>query len=229
MVTRSRRRKQSQSSKSRRIKIVTVFERKRKRRKKAKRKDVPKVPRFEQDSKPLYHHKMSPPSPISPRIYKFPSSMGISPRLGSISVPVRDRLPQLTLNVKEDGKNHDFEKWKIKVNSQLYMLGSPKHTDDLPDCNLRDMFDQNVHSDDAARVVFRKKIMLDDHEEREDFDENEQNRLFQEWKKQVNRNMKRRYGLVNVDSCRDLNWRDMFDQGVLVDRAVVVARNLCAQ
>ncbi len=226
MVTRSRRRKQSQSSKLRKIKIGTVSERKRKRQRK-----IPKVPRFEKDSsKPLYHHKMSPPTPISPRIYKFPSSMGISPRLGSISVPVRDRLPQLSLSVeKEDPKKGEFLVWKDKVNSELRMLGSPKHTDDLPDCNLRDMFDQNVHCDNAARVVFRKKIMLDDHEDHEEFDVKEQNRLFREWKKQVNRIMKRRYGLTSVDSCRDLNWRDMFDQGVLVDRAVGVARKICAQ
>ena len=85
--------KASQSSKSRRIKIVTVFERKR-RREKGEKKRRSQSSAFEQDWKPLYHTNVT-PSPISPRIYKFPSSMGISPRLGSISVPMRDRLPQL--------------------------------------------------------------------------------------------------------------------------------------
>ena len=41
------------------------------------------------------------------------------------------------------------------MNSQLYMLDHP-YTDDLPDCNLRDMFDQNVHSDDAAESRSKK-------------------------------------------------------------------------
>ena len=221
MVTRSKSRKKPAQSSKLRQKDIAEVEPEKKRRKK----EVPKVPEFsEEASRPLYQN-FSPQSPISPRLYKFPSSVDMSPRIGPISVSLKHHVhvmpPQLALNVKKNDKmKDDFLTWKKKVNLQLYNLGSPKHTDDLPDCNLRDMFDQCVGTENAARVAFRKKIMLDDYEEKEDFDENKQIRLFQEWKEQVNSKMKKKYGLVSVDLCYDLNWRDMFDQGVCVDSAV---------
>mgnify|MGYP005658350113 CR=1 FL=1 len=224
MITRSRRQNNESSESCKHIKkSIPIFKRKKKRRKK-----LPPVPRYHEGKlKPIYQQNSSPPSPISPRFHKFPSSSGMSPRIGSSSVAEQNRIPPLALggNRKKE-EEIEFRKWKENVDSHLCALGSPR-ADDLPDCNLRDMFDQCVRSENAARVVFRKKIFCDDFEDADDaFDEKEQNSRFRDWKSQVDAEICKRLGGLNADVCRDVNWRDMYDQGVRVESAVCVAEKI---
>ena len=113
MVTRSKSRKKTAQSSKLRQKDIAVVEPEKKRRKK----EVPKVPEFsEEASRPLYQN-FSPQSPISPRLYKFPSSVDMSPRIGPISVSLKHHVhvmpPQLALNVKKNDKmKDDFLTWK---------------------------------------------------------------------------------------------------------------------